>query len=180
MKLAVAFPRRRLRRHDFRLRTYGITAALGVFTMGGVLPQCEPPPPPPPVVQVSDVQNAVVATVNQHRAQAGRAGVAIDARLTAAAQGHSDDMARRQTMTHSGGDGSDGGTRVRNAGYGWSTWGENVAAGQSAPAEVMSAWLNSPGHRANILNGGMVHIGVAATTGSNGVIYWSMVLATGG
>jgi uncharacterized protein YkwD len=180
MKLAVAFQRRWLRRHDLRLRTYGITAALGVFTMGGVLPQCEPPPPPPPVVQVSDVQNAVVATVNQHRAQAGRAGVAIDARLTAAAQRQSDDMARRQTMTHSGGDGSDGGTRIRNAGYGWSTWGENVAAGQSAPAEVMSAWLNSPGHRANILNGGMVHIGVAATTGSNGVIYWSMVLATGG
>jgi uncharacterized protein YkwD len=181
MKLAL--PRRAMRRQDFRLRTYGITAVLGVFTMGGGIPQCGPPPPPPPppsVVQVSDVQNSVVATVNQHRAQAGRAGVTIDGRLTAAAQRQSDDMARRQTMSHSGGDGTDGGIRIRNAGYGWSTWGENVAAGQSTPAEVMSAWLNSPGHRANILNGGVVHIGVAATTGSNGSIYWTMVLAAGG
>jgi uncharacterized protein YkwD len=176
--MKLAFPRRGLRRQDFRLRTYGITAVLGVFTMGGVVPQCAPPPPPP-VVQVSDVQSAVVATVNQHRAQAGRAGVAIDGRLTAAAQGHSDDMARRKTMTHSGGDGSDGGTRIRNAGYGWTTWAENVAAGQTTPAAVMSSWLNSSGHRANILNGRVVHIGVAATTGSNGVIYWTMVLAAG-
>jgi uncharacterized protein YkwD len=177
--MKLAFPRRGLRLLDLRFRTYGITAVLGVFTMGGVVPQCEPPPPPP-VVQVSDVQNAVVATVNEHRAQAGRAGVVVDGRLTAAAQGHSDDQARRQTMSHSGGDGTDAGQRIRNAGYGWSTWGENVAAGQSTPADVMSAWLNSAGHRANILNGGVVHIGVAATTGSNGVVYWTMVLAAGG
>jgi uncharacterized protein YkwD len=172
-------PRRVSRRLDFRLRTYGITAALGVFTMGGVVPQCEPPPPPP-VVQVSDVQTTVVSTVNQHRSQAGQAGVVVDGRLTAAAQGHSDDMARRQTMTHSGGDGTDGGQRIRNAGYGWNTWAENVAAGQSTAADVMSSWLNSPGHRANILNGGVAHIGVAATTGSNGVTYWTMVLGAGG
>ena len=168
-------PRRTSRLLDFRLRTYGITAALGVLTMGGALPQCEPPPPPP-VVQVSDVQAAVSASVNQHRAQAGRAGVAVDARLTAAAQAHSDDMARRQSMTHTGSDGTDGGQRIRSAGYGWSTWAENVAAGQSTPADVMAAWMNSSGHRANILNGAMVHIGVAATTGANGVTYWTMVL----
>jgi uncharacterized protein YkwD len=178
MKLAL--PRRGLRLLDLRLRTYGITAALGVFTMGGAVPQCAPPPPPPPVVQVSSVQNAVVATVNQHRAQAGRASVVVDGRLTAAARGHSNDLARRQTMTHAGGDGTDAGQRIRNAGYGWSTWAENVAAGQATPADVMSAWLNSPGHRVNMLNGAVVHIGVAATTGSNGVVYWTMVLAAGG
>jgi uncharacterized protein YkwD len=173
------FSRRAMRRTDFRVRTFGITAALGVFTMGGVLPQCEPPPPPP-VVAVSDVQNAVVSTVNQQRAKAGRTGVVVDGRLTASAQRHSDDMARRQTMSHTGGDGTDGGQRIRSAGYTWSTWGENVAAGQSTAAEVMSAWLASPGHRANILNKGVAHIGVAATKGANGVTYWTMVLGAGG
>lgn len=176
------FPRRGMRQLDLRLRTYGITAVLGVATLGGVVPQCEPAPvpaPAPAVAPVSDVQGSVVQSVNNHRAQAGQAPLSIDARLTAAAQSHSDDMARRQTMSHTGSGGTDGGQRISNAGYRWSTWGENVAAGQPTPADVMSAWFNSPGHRANILNGGVGHIGVAATTGSNGVIYWTMVIAAG-
>jgi uncharacterized protein YkwD len=177
--MTTLFPRRAARRLDFRVRTYGITAVLGVFTMGGALPQCAPPPPPP-VVHVADVQSAVVSTANQQRSQAGRGSLVVDSRLTAAAQRHSDDMARRTTMTHSGGDGTDGGQRIRSAGYRWSTWAENVAAGQTTAAEVMSAWLASPGHRANILNKGVAHIGVAATKGSNGVTYWTMVLGAGG
>ncbi len=176
MKLPL--PRRASQRLDLRLRTYGVTAALGVFTMGGVLPQCEPPPPPA-VVQVSDVQASVVASVNQQRAQAGRGALVVDARLTDAAQKHSDDMAGRQTMTHTGSGGTNGGQRISAAGFGWTTWAENVAAGQTTPADVMSAWVNSPGHLANILSGAVGQIGVAAATGSNGVVYWTMVLAAG-
>ena len=168
-----------MRRLDFRLRTYGITAVLGLTTLGGVVPQCEPAPAPA-VAPVSDVQEAVVQSVNHHRGVAGRATLNIDSRLTAAAQGHSDDMARRQTMSHVGSGGTDGGQRISSAGYGWSTWGENVAAGQATPADVMSAWMASSGHRANILNGGVSHIGVAATKGANGVMYWTMVIAAGG
>ena len=168
-----------MRQLDFRLRTYGITAALGLATLGGVVPQCEPAPVPA-VAPVSNVQDSVVNSVNHHRGSAGRAPVAIDARLTAAAQSHSDDLARRQTMSHTGTGGTDGGQRISTAGYGWSTWGENVAAGQPTAADVMSAWMASPGHRANILNGSVNHIGVAATTGANGVVYWTMVIAAGG
>ena len=62
-------------------------------------------------------------------------------------------------------------------GYGWTTWAENAAAGQQTPADVMNSWMNSAGHRANILNGSMIDIGVAAAAGSNGVTYWVMVLA---
>ena len=83
-------------------------------------------------------------------------------------------------MSHTGTGGTDGGQRITNAGYRWSTWGENVAAGQPTPADAMSSWMASPGHRANILNGSVNHIGVAATTGTNGVVYWTMVIAAGG
>lgn len=188
--MKAVLPRRPRRHLDFRFRTYGITAVLGLTTLGGAVPQCEPAPAPAPapalaaapapsVARVSNVQDSVVRSVNHHRAQAGRAAVVVDARLTAAAQGHSDDIARRQSMTHVGAGGTDGGQRISSAGYRWSTWGENVAAGQSTAADVVSAWFASPGHRANILHGGVANIGVAATKGSNGVVYWTMVVASG-
>ncbi len=161
-----------------QFRTYGVTAALGLFSLGGALPQCAPAPPPA-VAQVANVQHSVVASVNQHRAQAGRRALTVDSRLTAAAQGHSDHMARERIMTHVGAGWTNAGQRITGAGYRWRTWAENVAAGQTTPAQVMAAWMNSPGHRANILHSGVVHIGVAATKGSNGITYWTMVLAAG-
>ncbi|HUS43613.1 MAG TPA: CAP domain-containing protein [Ilumatobacteraceae bacterium] len=176
--MRLPLPRFASRALDHRVRTYGITAALGLFTMGGVVPQCAPAPPPA-VVQVTNIQRSVVDSVNSHRAQAGRGVVSVDSRLTAAAQGHSDHMARQVTMTHAGAGSTDGGQRISNAGYRWTTWAENVAAGQETPAEVVAAWMNSSGHRANILQNRMVHIGVAATEGSNGVVYWTMVVAAG-
>ncbi len=177
------FPRRNLRRLDRQVRSYGVTAVLGLATLGGVAPRCQPAPVPvaaPAIAPVSDVQNAVVDSVNQHREAAGRAPLAIDGRLSAAAQSHTEDLARRQTMSHAGTGGTDGGQRTRNAGYRWSTWGENVAAGQTTAADVMSVWMASPGHRANILYGSVNHIGVAATKGADGVVYWTMVIAAGG
>lgn len=176
MKLSL--PHRASRAFDHRLRTYGITAALGLFSLGGVLPQCAPPPPPA-VVQVTNVQQSVVDAVNHHRAKAGRRPVVVDVRLTAAAQGHADHMARERILTHVGAGWTDGGMRISNAGYRWRAWAENVAAGQATAGEVMSAWMNSSGHRANILSDRVVHIGVAATKASNGVVYWTMDLAAG-
>lgn len=164
-----------MRRTGLQFRTYGITAALGLFSLGGALPQCAPAPAPA-IEQVSNVQDSVVASVNQHRAQAGRRPVVVDSRLAAAARDHSAHMARERIMTHVGAGWTNAGQRMSAAGYRWSTWAENVAAGQTTPAQVMSAWMNSAGHRANILNGNVVHIGIAATKGSNGVTYWTMVL----
>lgn len=164
-----------MRRTGLQFRTYGITAALGLFSIGGVLPQCAPAPPPA-ITQMANVQDSVVASVNHHRAQAGRRPVVVDSRLTSAARAHSDHMARERIMTHVGAGWTNAGQRISSAGYRWTTWAENVAAGQTTPAQVMSAWMNSPGHRANILNGSVVHIGIAATKASNGVTYWTMVL----
>ncbi|MFE7870338.1 CAP domain-containing protein [Micromonospora humida] len=117
----------------------------------------------------------VVDLVNAERAKAGCAAVTVDAKLTLAAQQHSQDQADHKTMTHTGSDGSNAGQRLDRAGYAWRTYGENVAWNQQTPAAVMDAWMNSPGHRANILNCAFTEIGVGVANG-NGP-YWTQDFA---
>lgn len=173
MHLAVPHISSRPLRHN--LGAFGMTAALGLFSVGGLANRCAPAPPP--IVQVADVQQPVVDSANAYRAQSGVGAVAVDQRLTNAAQSHANDMAARSVMTHTGAGGTNPGQRINAAGYGCTTWAENVAAGQTSPSQVINAWINSSGHRANILNANMVDIGVAAAVGANGVTYWAMVLA---
>jgi uncharacterized protein YkwD len=107
----------------------------------------------------------VARLVNEARLAAGLAPLQIDVRLMAAAQRHSDDMAAHSFFSHVGSDGSTFDVRVEQAGYlPWLALGENIAAGQTTPASVMAAWMNSPGHRANILNPDYDHIGVGYAT----------------
>ena len=101
----------------------------------------------------------------------------MDSRLNQAAQLHSQDQAARKTMSHVGSDGSRAGDRITRAGYAWRSWGENVAAGYGTAESVMAAWMNSPGHRANILSGN-TEIGLGLAYASNGVPYWTQVFAT--
>ncbi|WFE96852.1 CAP domain-containing protein [Micromonospora sp. WMMD987] len=117
----------------------------------------------------------VVDLVNAERAKAGCAAVTVDEKLTLAAQRHSQDQADHKTMTHTGSDGSDAGQRLDRAGYSWRTYGENVAWNQPTPAAVMNAWMNSSGHRANILNCAFTEIGVGVANG-NGP-YWTQDFA---
>ncbi len=151
-----------------------MTAVLGLLGATDLAARCTPPPA---IVQVVNVQDAVVASVNGQRGNAGLAPVAIDERLTSAAQSHANDIAQRGVLTHTGSGGTNAGQRISVYGYGWTTWAENAAAGQRTPAEVMNSWMKSAGHKANILNSSMVNIGVAAAVGSNGVTYWVMELA---
>ncbi|GGY89725.1 hypothetical protein GCM10010300_37390 [Streptomyces olivaceoviridis] len=110
----------------------------------------------------------VVALVNKERAAAGCGPVAEDPQLDKAAQGHSDDMAARGFFDHTDPDGDGPGGRITAAGYRWSTYGENIAKGQQTPQAVMDSWMNSPGHRANILNCAFKDIGVGVHDGSGG------------
>ena len=169
-------PRRRMYRWSLgNLGAFGMTAALGLLGVGAVAQQCAPPPPQ--FVQVEGVQDGAVNSVNGHRAAAGLAPLVVDSRLTSAAQSHANDMANRQVMTHTGSNSSTAGQRIAAYGYGATTWAENVAAGQATAVDAVNAWMNSSGHRANILNAQLGNIGVAAATGSNGVTYWTMVFA---
>ncbi|MEU5539745.1 sigma-70 family RNA polymerase sigma factor [Streptomyces sp. NPDC020362] len=110
----------------------------------------------------------VVALVNKERAATGCGPLAENAQLDKAAQGHSDDMAARNFFDHTNPDGADPGQRITAAGYRWSTYGENIAMGQQTPQAVMDSWMNSPGHRANILNCSFKDIGVGVHKGSGG------------
>lgn len=102
----------------------------------------------------------VVSLVNQQRSQNGCGPLTLNSKLTLAAQRHTDDMVARHFFSHTNPDGVDFATRISRAGYTWSTAGENIAQGQQTPADVMDAWMHSPGHRANILNCSFKDIGV--------------------
>ncbi|WP_224285348.1 CAP domain-containing protein, partial [Streptomyces sp. LS1784] len=118
----------------------------------------------------------VVDLVNAERAKAGCGPVSAEPRLASAAQSHSDDMADRNFFDHASPEGYHADHRIEAAGYSWSTWGENIARGQKDPAAVMSSWMNSPGHRANILNCSFKQLGVGVRTGTNGP-WWTQVFA---
>ncbi|MFG3300177.1 CAP domain-containing protein [Micromonospora chersina] len=118
----------------------------------------------------------VVDLVNQERVKAGCKALTVDDKLTLAAQRHSQDQADHKTMSHDGSDGSDVGDRLDRVGYAWRSYGENVAWNQQSPAAVMDAWMNSPGHRANILNCSFTEIGVGVAR-SNGP-YWTQDFGT--
>nr|WP_276514143.1 CAP domain-containing protein [Actinomadura citrea] len=114
---------------------------------------------------------------NAERAKNGCGALTVDSRLQAAAQGHSDDMVARDFFDHTDPSGKNPGDRITAAGYRWSTYGENIAYGQRTPAAVMSAWMNSSGHRANILNCRFKNIGVGVTLKS-GTPYWTQNFGT--
>ncbi|MYV39375.1 CAP domain-containing protein [Streptomyces sp. SID1328] len=133
------------------------------------------PGTPQPAATASGDVARIVELVNAERAKAGCSPVALNSTLTKAAQDHSADMAAHNTMSHTGSDGSDPGSRITAAGYQWSAYGENVAYGYSTPEEVMAGWMNSPGHRENILNCSYKEIGVGlAQPGS----YWTQDFGT--
>ena len=91
--------------------------------------------------------------------------------LAKAASRHSADMAARDYFSHTSPEGTDPGTRITAAGYRWSTYGENIAKGQSTAAAVTDSWMNSAGHRANILNCAFKEIGIGRVDSSGGPVW---------
>ncbi|WP_225804967.1 sigma-70 family RNA polymerase sigma factor [Streptomyces sp. NK15101] len=121
-------------------------------------------------------EEQVISLVNAERAKAGCGPLTEHPLLTEAAQGHSDDMAARNFFDHTNPDGDGPGERITAAGYAWSSYGENIAKGQTTAAQVMDSWMNSPGHRANILNCGFKEIGIGLHT--SGGPYWTQAFGS--
>ena len=96
-----------------------------------------------------------------------------------AAGAHSTDMAANNYFSHTSQDGRNAGQRITGAGYAWSAYGENIAAGQTSAQAVVDGWLASPGHCANIMNASYADIGTACVASSTSTYrtYWSMELA---
>ncbi|MEU4690861.1 CAP domain-containing protein [Actinoplanes sp. NPDC023714] len=124
------------------------------------------------------VAGEVLRLVNVERQAAGCDGLSSESRLQAAAQKHSELQAEQNSMSHQLPGEAAMGDRVTAEGYRWRGVGENVAAGYTSAASVMDGWMNSPGHKANILNCGFEEIGVGIAKSSSGTQYWTQVFAT--
>lgn len=96
---------------------------------------------------------------NLERQKAGVAALSLSNQLNQAAQNHADDMAKNNYFSHTGLNGSTMSDRVNATGYTYSSLGENIAAGRSTPADTIKQWMNSQGHRENILNSNYTEIG---------------------
>jgi len=102
----------------------------------------------------------VLRLTNAFRQQNGLRPLSYNDKLANAAQRHSVNMANQDFFSHTGKDGSSFSQRVTAAGYQWSFTGENIAAGYTTPQAVVNAWINSPGHRAAMLNPNYQDIGI--------------------
>ncbi len=134
-------------------------------------------PAPKPVGSVNKFEAEVAGLVNKERAKAGCAALTIDTRLAKAARAHSQDMATNNFFSHTNRQGRSSAQRVLDVGYNWQRTGENIAAGQRTPKEVMTAWMNSSGHRANILNCAFKDLGVGVATRGN-TTFWTQDFGT--
>ena len=103
---------------------------------------------------------AIVCLVTQERRRFGLPPLRESVRLDRSAQGHSDDMVRRDYLAHVSPGGSSPFARISATGYRWSAAGENIATGFPTPASVITAWMSDVGHCQNILDPLYAHIGV--------------------
>jgi uncharacterized protein YkwD len=137
---------------------------------------------------MSDADKVMLTRVNDARSQARNCGsenypataaLSWHCTLEDVAYEHSRDMGDHNFFSHTGSDGLGSADRVKNAGYNWSAVGENIAAGQQTIDAVMTGWLDSPGHCANIMHASYAEFGAASYTvdGSDFPIYWTQVFA---
>ncbi|MEV0388817.1 CAP domain-containing protein [Nonomuraea sp. NPDC050643] len=122
-------------------------------------------------------ENEVVRLTNAERAKGGCDPLKHDAKLRKAAFGHSADMAKNDYFDHDSRDGRDMTDRIRATGFTGSAWAENIAMGQRSAAAVVESWMDSAGHRRNIMDCSYTFIGVGAAKDSQGQIYWTQDFA---
>ena len=119
-----------------------------------------------------DFASQVAALVNAERAKYGLSALTVDTKVQQAALVRAKETA--QSFSHTRPNGSSFSTALTEAGVSYRTAGENIAYGQTTPQQVMNAWMNSSGHRANILNANYTTIGVGYTV-INGTAYWAQL-----
>ncbi|HEV7651767.1 MAG TPA: CAP domain-containing protein [Actinophytocola sp.] len=121
------------------------------------------------------MEDEVVDLMNKQRAEAGCDPVVVDPRLVQAAEEHSKDMAERKYFGHTTPEGLTFRDRILSTGYANPQTAENIARGQRDATQVMDSWMDSPGHRANILNCDLSRVGVGLD--ENGM-YWTQDFGT--
>ncbi|OUD16251.1 CAP domain-containing protein [Thioflexithrix psekupsensis] len=118
---------------------------------------------------------------NAERSKQKLPALTLNTRLGEVAQKHAEDMAKNRYFSHTGKDGSTPSSRLTAAGYAFYYVGENIAAGNATPAATIEQWMNSTGHRANILGENYTEIGFGYFADPNSPYrhYWVQLFAKG-
>jgi hypothetical protein len=124
---------------------------------------------------LADFESQVIELVNIERSANDLPPLIYNEELANAARQHSQDMGENNYFSHTSQDGTAFNQRIVNAGYDYNNCGENIAAGYPTPQDVVNGWMNSPGHRANLLSPDYCDIGVgyAVVAGSEYFHYWT-------
>jgi uncharacterized protein YkwD len=146
-------------------------AALSVATATPAAATTVKPKAAPVATEVLEAK--AIELTNQQRVANGCKALRTDAKLTAAARAHSADMVKQGFFSHTGSDGSDFVKREVRAGYTTGASAENIAWGYPTAEAVVTGWMNSPGHRTNILNCTSVAVGVGVVRKADGKVYWT-------
>ncbi len=118
-------------------------------------------------------QKRVVELVNAERAKNGLKPLKMNAQVNKTATLKSQDMAKLGYFDHNSPTYGSPFNMMKKYGISYKTAGENIAMGQTTPEQVMKGWMNSPGHRANILRSSFTQIGVGVAKNSSGRLYWT-------
>ena len=120
-------------------------------------------------------QQEVVNLVNKERAKYGLSPLKSNASLANVATIKSQDMINKNYFSHTSPTYGSPFDMMKQFGISYRTAGENIAMGQKTPSEVVNAWMNSEGHRANILNANFTEIGIGIAQNSKGQLYWTQM-----
>ena len=129
----------------------------------------------PNIDNVKNVENAVLLQVNQERQKAGLKPLVMDWELARVARTKSQDMAAKNYFSHQSPTYGSPFEMMKQFGITYKTAGENIASGQTTPNDVMIAWMNSQGHRANILKPEYTHLGVGYYRGGSYGHMWTQM-----
>jgi uncharacterized protein YkwD len=165
------------------MRASALCFFLGVMSCATITPLPTPSTSPPTggapsgTGAASAIEADIVRYTNEARKQAGLAPLRLSAGLLDAARIHAGQMAEQNTMAHTISDARYPTLRDRldAVGYAYANAAENIAWNDRTPQSVVSGWMNSPGHRANILNAQLTEIGATMARNRRGEPYWIQV-----
>jgi uncharacterized protein YkwD len=133
----------------------------------------------PATAQTPSFQQQILQLVNAERKKVNAPPLTLNSKLNQAAQNHTNDMVAKRYFSHTSPSGSTMVSRVKAVGYSYRTIGENIAAGKASANDTMIQWMNSAGHRKNILNPSFKELGVGyAPSKDQYRHYWTQVFGT--
>jgi uncharacterized protein YkwD len=152
-----------------RVTTLFVAVMLLAFPLGAEEPAA--------TLKLSREEQALLDLTNKERAKAKLPALKANAKLFEAARGHAANMAKQKKMEHEL-DGKNVAERVLATGYEYKLVGENIAYGHKLPAGAITSWMNSEGHRENLLRETFTEIGLGIALDADRRPYYAQVFAT--